>query len=127
MMGPTKQSAGKLQTGSLELAHPRNTGNQNGPLRASISCCNDACGPRTKTKTYNRSASHATIFLLGGASEYQGAAGYGWEASCFSDSAISLRKTSTAGTEGDASASLPEYRHTGGASSGDQLGSVLPR
>ena len=33
----------------------------------------------------------------------------------------------TAGTEGDASASLPEYRQTGGASSGDQFGFVLPR
>jgi hypothetical protein len=56
-----------------------------------------------------------------------GIAGYGWEASSFSDSAISLRKASTAGTEGDASASLPEYRHTAGASSGDQYASMLPR
>ena len=61
------------------------------------------------------------------AQQNQWIAGYGWEASSFSDSAISLRKASTAGTEGDASASLPEYRHTGGASSGDQSGSVLPR
>jgi hypothetical protein len=57
----------------------------------------------------------------------QGIAAYGCEASSFSDSATSLRKASTAGTEGDASASLPEYRHTDGASSGDQIESMLPR
>jgi hypothetical protein len=66
-------------------------------------------------------------FFTRRAAGYQRVARYGWEAVCFSDSAISLRKTSTAGTEGDASASLPEYRHTGGASNGDQSGFVLPR
>ena len=36
----------------------------------------NACGPPTKTKTYNRPASHANIFLLGGAAENQGIACY---------------------------------------------------
>jgi hypothetical protein len=51
----------RMLTGSPEFAHSRNTGNQNGPLRASIYRCDNSCDPGAKTKTYNRSAAYIDI------------------------------------------------------------------
>jgi hypothetical protein len=65
-------TAENSNSGNFPSRRPRQERFTDNPVFKEVlfrACCNDACRLRAKTKTYNRSASHATIFLLGGAAE----------------------------------------------------------